>query len=166
MSVPGLRVFLSYNRKDSETVEEVAGRLRRDGIEPWFDRWSAGGEEWQVQIAEALGTVSACAVFVGPHGLGGWAREELAVAQDRASRDRGFRLFMVLLPGAAEPHDPVLAFLNQRTWVDLREGFRTADGHRDLVRAITGLPRHEEASSPGRATSALSRPRDLRSRRR
>ena len=168
MSLPELRVFLSYNREDSEAVEEVARRLRRDGIEPWFDRWSAAtGQAWQLQIAEALGTVSACAVFVGPHGLGGWAREELAVAQGRATRDRDFRLFMVLLPGAAEPHDPVLAFLNQRTWVDLREGFGTAYGHRDLVRAITGLPRHEETLEP-RAGRRLpvSRPRGLRSRRR
>ena len=142
MSRPELQVFLSYNREDWEAVEEVARRLRLDGIEPWFDRWSAAiGQAWQVQIAEALGTVPACAVFVGPHGLGGWAREELAVAQHRASRDRDFRLFMVLLPGAAEPHDPALAFLNQRTWVDLREGIWTGEGHRDLLRAITGLPR-------------------------
>jgi DNA-binding SARP family transcriptional activator/class 3 adenylate cyclase/tetratricopeptide (TPR) repeat protein len=136
------QVFLSYNRQDSTAVEEVARRLRQDGVEPWFDRWSAApGEGWQVQIAEALGAIDACAVFVGPHGLGDWAREELAVAQHRASQDRGFRLFMVLLPGAADLNDPALAFLTQRTWVDLRDGIGTAAGHRDLLRAIGRPPR-------------------------
>ena len=127
----------------------MARRLRREGIEPWFDRWAAPpGGAWQVQIAEALGSVSACAVFVGPHGLGQWAREELAVAQDRATRDRGFGLFMVLLPGATEPHDPALAFLNQRTWVDLREGLSTLEAGRELRWAITGVRLHDANLPP------------------
>jgi hypothetical protein len=81
------------------------------------------------------------AVFVGAHGLGDWAREELAVAQDRAAKDRDFRLFMVLLPGALEPDDPSLDFLANRHWVDLRPDIDDPTGFQALLAAISGVPR-------------------------
>ena len=109
-------------------------------IQPWLDRWSlTPGESWQEEIVQGLRACRACAVFVGPHGLGDWARQELAVAQDRAAKDRDFRLFMVLLPGALKPVDPSLAFLATRTWVDLREGADNPRAFQDLVSAITGV---------------------------
>ena len=53
----------------------------------------------------------ACAVLVGRGGLGDWAREGLAAAQEVAARDRAFRLVLVLLPGGPDPGDPSLAYL-------------------------------------------------------
>jgi hypothetical protein len=32
-------VFLSYNGLDRGRVERIAEKLRRAGLEPWFDRW-------------------------------------------------------------------------------------------------------------------------------
>lgn len=76
--------------------------------------------------------------------MGNWAREELAVAQDLAAKDRAFRVFMVLLPGAPELSDPRLAFLRTRSWVDLRNGIADREGLQDLVSAITGAPRRRD----------------------
>jgi hypothetical protein len=61
--------------------------------------------------------VAACAFFVGSHGLGEWAREELRVALDCAAKDRTFRLFLVLLPDMPEPFDTSTPppFLSMRT---------------------------------------------------
>ncbi|MGH8932594.1 MAG: TIR domain-containing protein [Egibacteraceae bacterium] len=135
-------VFLSYNRADESALEQLAKRLRDEGIQPWLDLWClVPGDAWQPQIVQGLNASKACAVFVGPHGLGDWAREELAVAQDRAAKDRDFRLFMVLLPGALQPDDPSLAFLATRTWLDLRAGIDNPAGIRDLVSAVSGVAR-------------------------
>jgi len=135
-------VFLSHNGADASVLEQIAERLQGERIQPWLDRWClTPGGNWQEEIVKGLGGSKACAVFIGPHGLGDWAREELAVAQDRAAKDRGFRLFMVLLPGALKPDDPSLAFLAMRNWVDLRAGVDNPAGFRDLVAAITGVVR-------------------------
>ena len=140
-------VFISYNRADEATVERVAERLKQQRLEPWLDRWTlTPGGSWQEEIVEGLRASGACAVVVGPAGLGDWAREELALAQDLAAKDRAFRVFMVLLPGAPELSDPALAFLRTRTWVDLRSGL-DHDGLQDLVSAITGAPRRKEMAA-------------------
>jgi len=143
-------VFLSYNSDDADTVHRVAEHLRRDRIEPWLDKWVlTPGRSWQDEIVDGLSRSSTCAVMVGPAGLGDWAREELAVAHDRAAKDRDFRLFLVLLPGAPEIDDPRLAFLRTRTWVDLRTGIADPDAFQDLVSAITGAAR--SAADDGQA---------------
>ncbi|MGH8907810.1 MAG: TIR domain-containing protein [Egibacteraceae bacterium] len=134
-------VFLSHSSADD--LERIAERLRREGIQPWLDRWRLrGGDDWQQEISQGLRACGACAVFVGPAGLGDWAREELRVAHGRAAKDRAFRLFMVLLPGAPKPDDPSLAFLTSRTWVDLRAGPDDPDAFARLVDAITDRTPH------------------------
>jgi WD40 repeat protein len=140
-------VFLSYNRDDEDAVHRIAEHLQRERIEPWLDKWVlTPGKSWQDEIVEGLSYASTCAVMVGPSGLGDWAREELAVASDRAAKDRDFRLFLVLLPGSPEITDPRLAFLRTRTWVDMRAGIADPDAFDDLVAAITGSAR---APAPG-----------------
>jgi WD40 repeat protein/ABC-type Fe3+/spermidine/putrescine transport system ATPase subunit len=143
-------VFLSYNGADRAAVTRIAERLRQENLEPWLDRWNlTPGERWQHGLVEGLTSSRACAVMVGPSGLGDWAREEMAVAQDRAAKDRGFRLFLVLLPGAPDPFDPSLAFLTTRTWIDLRNGIADPDGIQDLISAITGVARRPPAIVEG-----------------
>ena len=160
MQASSFDVFLSYHNADSSVVEQVAQRLQGKGITPWLDLWClAGGDNWQEEIICGLRASKACAVCIGPHGLGDWAREELAVAQSQATKSRDFRLFMVLLPGAPKPNDPSLAFLATRTWVDLRAGIDDPTAFRKFVRAITGAPRHGPAR--GQATDEASPYRGL-----
>lgn len=132
-------VFVSYNRADEDLVHRIAERLRQERLRPWVDKWVlTPGRSWQEEIVEGLANASTCAVMVGPSGLGDWAREELAVAQDRAAKDRDFRMFMVLLPGAPDVGDASLAFLRTRTWVDMRAGTADPASFQSLVNAITG----------------------------
>jgi hypothetical protein len=115
------RCLLSYNSDDRAIVERIAQRLKRAGLEPWLDRWSlTPGGEVQRELGAGLDASVACAVFVGPHDLGAWELQEVAIAIHRAATERGFRVFPVLLPGVDEPFDPnrLPHFLRTRMWVD------------------------------------------------
>src|SRR5690348_7757211 len=143
MDAPHFDVFLSHNSRDKPTVERLAHKLQRAGLTPWLDKWNlTPGGRWQEELVTGLRASSACAVFVGPHGLGDWVHEELGVALDRAAKDRAFRLFLVLLPGLPEPFDATTLppFLSTRTWVDLRPGVDDPRAFQHLVNAIKGVP--------------------------
>jgi WD40 repeat protein/energy-coupling factor transporter ATP-binding protein EcfA2 len=136
-------VFLSYNSRDLVAVQRIAQRLTEAGLEPWLDRWSlTPGGEWQRELGLGLDASVACAVFVGPHDLGAWELQEIAVAIDRAARERGFRVFPVLLPGVDDPFDPnrLPHFLRARTWVDFRRGHDDRRALQDLINAVKGVP--------------------------
>ena len=136
-------VFLSHNSRDKPTVERLAERLKRAGLEPWLDKWClTPGGNWQNELLEGIRSSRACAFFIGPHGEGAWAREELHVALDRAAKDRDFRLFLVLLPEVEEPFDATRLppFLSTRTWVDLRKGVEDARSFQTFVHAVKGVP--------------------------
>ena len=95
-------VFLSHNRSDKVSVEQLAVRLEDEtGLKPFLDKWHlVPGEPWQEAIEEALDNSAACAVFLGPDGLGSWENEEMRSALVRRVRDKSFRVIPVLLPGA------------------------------------------------------------------
>ncbi|MDR4495708.1 MAG: TIR domain-containing protein, partial [Nitrospirales bacterium] len=136
-------VFLSYNRQDGDVVRRIAEKLKQARIAPWLDTWClTPGKPWQAEMASGLLQSSSCAVFVGPADLGDWEREELGLALDRAVKERGFRIFLVLLPGFPEPFDvtKLHPFLSTRTWVDFRGGFQSARLFQPLVNAIKGVP--------------------------
>jgi len=136
-------VFLLYNSRDRASVERIAQRLKRAGLEPWLDCWSlTPGGEWQRELGAGLDASVACAVFVGADDLGAWESQEVAVAIDRAARQRGFRVFPVLLPGVQEPFDPnrLPHFLRTRTWVDFRRGRDDGRALQDLINAVKGVP--------------------------
>jgi WD40 repeat protein/energy-coupling factor transporter ATP-binding protein EcfA2 len=136
-------VFLSHNGRDKPVVEHLAEKLKRAGIEPWLDAWClVPGGRWQAELSDGLRASGACAYFLGPHGEGDWAREELDLARDRAVKDPAFHLFPVLLPGVPEPFDPITLppFLKSRSWVDLRAGPDGTRAFQALVNAIKGVP--------------------------
>jgi energy-coupling factor transporter ATP-binding protein EcfA2 len=136
-------VFLSHNSVDKASVEEIARKLKDAGLRPWLDKWYlTPGETFQPSLADGLRNSATCAIFIGPKGLGNWAREELLVAQDRAAKEPGYRLIPVLLPGVSDPFDysRLPPFLTQRTWVDFRQGRDEERPFRVLVNAIKGKP--------------------------
>lgn len=135
-------VFLSHNSREKPTVERIAERLKRDAVEPWLDKWClTSGGDWQEELAEGLRRSKACAVFIGPAGVGNWARLELKLATDRMAKDRDFRVFLVLLPGLPDPFDTstLPPFLTTRTWVDLRRGIADPRAFQTLINAVHGL---------------------------
>jgi WD40 repeat protein/energy-coupling factor transporter ATP-binding protein EcfA2 len=136
-------VFLSHNSREKPVVERLARRLRDAGLEPWLDAWClTQGGRWQDELAGGLRASRACAVFIGPNDAGDWEREEVGVALDWAAKHRGFRVFLVLLPGVAEPFDAgaLSPFLSTRTWVDLRGGVESPRAVQALINAIKGVP--------------------------
>lgn len=136
-------VFLSHNSREKPTVERIAEKLKRAALKPWLDTWClTPGGDWQDELAQGLRASGACAVFVGPQGIGNWEELEYKLATDRMAKDRSFRVFLVLLPGLPEPFDPngLPPFLRIRTWVDLRRGIEDARSFQSLINAIKGLP--------------------------
>jgi hypothetical protein len=110
-------VFLSYNSADHGVVEDIARKLRDDGLEPFLDRWYlAPGMRWRSELERTLGSCKAVAIFVGPSEMGSWQQREIDVALDLQSRNPNLPVIPVLLPGC----EPPLGFLRQLTWVDLR----------------------------------------------
>ena len=136
-------IFLSHNSVDKASVEIVAHKLQTEGLNPWLDKWClVPGRPWQQELATILRSCPTIGVFIGQNGLGDWAREELLVAQDRAAKERSFRLIPILLPGVSDPFDygKLPPFLAQRTWVDFRRGLDLPRPLRTLVSAVKGLP--------------------------
>ena len=136
-------VFLSHNSSDKSAVENIAHKLKRAGLEPWLDKWYlVPGTTFQTGLTDALRNSAACAVFIGPKGVGDWSREEVLFAQDRATKEAGYRLIPILLPGVDDPFDfsKLPPSLTQRTWVDFRIGLDDDRPLRVLINAIRGKP--------------------------
>lgn len=112
-------------------------------MEPWFDKWCLTPDgDWQEELAAGVRTSSACAVFIGPTGIGSWEDLEYQLATDRMAKARSFCVFLVLLPSLAEPFDTstLPPFLSLRTWIDLRKGLDDTRAFQSLLHAIKGLP--------------------------
>jgi hypothetical protein len=142
-------IFLSYHSADQVLVESIAETLQTKGLKPWLDKWClVPGRSWQQELATILRSCPSFAVCVGPDGLGDWAREELLVAQDRAAKERSFKLIPILLPGVPDPFDygKLPPFLTQRTWIDFRRGLDQPRPLRALINAIKGLPPGSQAT--------------------
>jgi TIR domain len=152
-------VFLSHNRADAPAVERLACRLRAAGMKVWLDAWCViAGERWQDRAAEGMAASRSCAVFLGPHDVGLWEKEELNLALFHAASNPKFRVFLVVLPGVVSPSCHKLSpFLNTRSWVDLRD--EDDEGMlRSLGQAIAG----GRAPSRGDVGSALAEAKPVR----
>src|SRR5262245_6730082 len=111
-------VFLSHTSRDKPLVEQLARWLIREGLTPFFDKWSSiPGKNWIRTLVQALDGSETCAVFFGPGEKGGWQTEEVEQALIRRVRERKrkgggeFRIIPVLLPGASAPgEDEISAF--------------------------------------------------------
>ncbi len=137
MNKPTCDVFLSHNSDDKPAVEELARRLKKKGIRPWLDKWNlVPGKPWQKGILEALDECAACAIIIGPAGMGAWQVEEMQVAIDRRVKERGFRVIPVVLPGGERvqrSHSP--NFLWQGSYVE----FHALDDEEAFHALVSGI---------------------------
>lgn len=76
-------VFVSYSRKDSETVDHIVARLNKDGLDVWIDREDIkGGELWHESIVEAIDRAYAFVLMLSPSSLASDnVRKEVDVAE-------------------------------------------------------------------------------------
>jgi hypothetical protein len=136
-------VFLSHNTEDKPSVEQLARRLEEERLTAWLDKWDlVPGDDAIDALEKALGQSRACAVFLGPAGIGPWQKEERQAALRRRVRDKNFRVIPVLLPGATLPTRGDLPdFLFGLVWVDFRtKGLQDNEEFHRLVAGIRGLP--------------------------
>ena len=100
-------VFLSYPNRHRTIIERIAHVLSELGVRPWLDAWEvAPGAEFKAAITRGLDRCRACAVFVGPEGVGPWQVRELDAAFEGAKR--GLRVIPVLLGSAQREVLPVI----------------------------------------------------------
>src|ERR1051325_928245 len=94
-------VFLSYNRRAQDAVEEVGRALRNHGLNVFGDLWYlAPGQSWTNALERTLANCKSVAIFIGPEGLGPWQQREKDLALDRQTQQADFPVIPILLPDA------------------------------------------------------------------
>ncbi|MET3422681.1 tetratricopeptide (TPR) repeat protein [Actinoplanes tereljensis] len=89
-------VFISYSRRDTGYVDQLAERLERDGIPLWLDRQRLeAGDQWERQIRDR---VDDCAVLIVVMSPAAEASPHVGNELQRA-RDRGKPVLPILLSG-------------------------------------------------------------------
>jgi hypothetical protein len=131
-------VFFSYNREDQTSVEILARRLRKEGIEPWMDY-----NDWilsprlREEIKTALDQCKVCLVFIGARGVKPWQNSEIQIAIYNRISKGGFHVIPVLLPGIdREGLNDLPVFVQSVQWVKFPESLDDEKAFRHLLAAI------------------------------
>lgn len=128
-------VFLSYSRDDTEAVHQLERLLKTVPLKVWLDKEQLRpGLDWFSEAETAIKDSASVAVGLGPGGVGLSQQKEIEAAVNFAGK-HGRPVIPVILPGVRK--EPDFGGLENRTWVDLRDGF-TDDGIGRLVFGITG----------------------------
>jgi Na+/proline symporter len=75
---PAYDVFLCHNSADKPVVRELRNALKERRIITWFDEDQLiPGRPWQEALEQAIRSIAAAAVCVGPSGFGPWQNQEM-----------------------------------------------------------------------------------------
>lgn len=110
------RIFISYSRRDDETMRKIAFRLRDQGFKVWVDneKLIPGTSAWEEGIENAIKNALAVIVILSPDSKGSeWVRREITYADQFQKR-----VFPVLAKGSEEMSLPIR--LVTRQYVDFR----------------------------------------------
>jgi WD40 repeat protein len=131
-----MRIFLSFNSKDTALAEVVRARLPafEPDIQIFFSPVSLGAGFWLPKLAEHIAEADAFLLLIGPQGIGLWQEVEYFTAFDRHVNDKRFALVPVIAAGAAAPGLPLLRTLN---WVEAPLVTEDKTLHR-LIAALKG----------------------------
>lgn len=146
----GHKVFLSYRSADRVVVEEFAQRLRRDGIDAWYDGWEiAPGDDIVARMDKGIDRCGAGLVFVSNAWFGGpWAQDEYTSLAFRKVED-DIRLIPVLVKDVED--------LVDRLPTRLRKLARRSVGDYEAIRdTLLGIDR-----KPGLASALQARTRSV-----
>jgi TIR domain len=113
-----MRVFLSYDRADKAFARALSSELARRGLSVWRGEEEAlPGDNWALQVGEALKKSKAMVVLVSPESMrSNWVRREIEYALGDL-RYEG-RLFPVLV----RPTDDVPWILRELNMLSARQG--------------------------------------------
>jgi hypothetical protein len=144
-------------------VEEFAGRLRRDGIEAWYDGWEiAPGDNIVAKMDEGIDRCGVGLVFVSNAWFEGpWAQDEYTSLAFRKGED-DIRLVSVLVEDIGDRLPTRLRKLARRSVEDyeaIRDTLLGVDRKPGLGSALQARTRSVtvrlEATGPGRAKVSL-----------
>jgi hypothetical protein len=131
--VPALQhIFVSYARADSEVVDAIVGRLKRDGFDLWIDRESISvGEQWGKEIVEAIDKAYAFLLMLSPSAVASkYVHDEVYVAY-KGPRD------LLYVPVLLKPVEIVGDLSLPLARVQYIEYFRDAEAtYAELVRVL------------------------------
>ena len=139
-------VFLSHNSQDKDTVEQIATRLDRNGVNLFLDKWSfIPGDTWTETLDRAIEDCKSIAIFFGPSGFSSYQELEIQKILQARGQDQEFRIIPVLLPGAQRK---LPDFLVNRTWVEFKNGVEDDEALQILIAAIHGKAPPRPAIAP------------------
>jgi TIR domain len=156
-------VFLSYRSADRAVVEEFAERLRRDGVDAWFDHWEiAPGDDIVAKTDQGIDGCTAGLIFVSRAWCEGqWAQDEYTSLVLRKVED-GIQLIPVLLKDVGDHLPTRLRKLARRSVTDyeaIRDTLLGVDRKPGVTAALHAHTRavtlRLEGADAGRATVSL-----------
>jgi len=94
------QIFISYSRRDKETVDHIVEAMGNTGLDVWIDREDIkAGNQWRVQIVEAIDTCDAFVLMLSPNSAASDnVRREIDLAQDPKLKIFAIMLEPVKLP--------------------------------------------------------------------
>jgi HEAT repeat protein len=125
------QVFLSYSRKDEESMSLIAKYLRAQGVKVWVDneKLIPGTPIWEDEIEKAIRNAVAIVVVLSPDSKNSeWVKREMTMADQYQKR-----VFPVLINGD-EKNSISLRLIN-RQFVDLRKNWE--EGMKSLSNALS-----------------------------
>ena len=134
--------FLSHNSKDKPDVKRLGEALKKRGMTVWLDEWELRpGLSWQDALEDIIANCKSAAVCVGNDGIGPWEDPEMKALLRRFVNEKKtgniVPIIPALLPGAPD-NIKLPLFLEEFTWVDLRDGLKK-EGLDRLQWGITGV---------------------------
>jgi hypothetical protein len=93
-------IFVSYSRRDTETVEKIVQQLGQAGMSVWIDREDIrAGDSWRLQIVEAIDTCHAFVLMLsGDSAISVNVQKEISLAADSGRSIFVMQLGPVTLP--------------------------------------------------------------------
>jgi hypothetical protein len=142
-------IFISYSRRDDESMRTITFFLRDKGFKVWVDNENLipGTSAWEEAIESAIKNASAVIVILSPESKNSeWVRREITYADQFQKR-----VFPVLIKGSEEASLPLR--LVTRQYVDLR-----GDEEAGLEALSEALTFHGEAKKTLEMKRSQSRP--------
>jgi tetratricopeptide (TPR) repeat protein len=116
----GLRVFLSYSRKDESEVQKLFGRLEEDRFSPWLDTNALrSGVDWQTAIEQGMKHADAVLVCLSPavNMRTGYVSKEIKLALELAQARAKGSVFVIPVKMAPCDLPKGLASLQFADWL-------------------------------------------------
>ncbi|MDO9161214.1 MAG: TIR domain-containing protein [Methylococcaceae bacterium] len=126
-------VFISYNRRDLETVKTLTGDLEELGYSVWFDQALTGGQNWWDHILENIRKSEIFIFALTPNSL-----ESEACLEEIGYANKLKKLILPVLLSDKVNVSRLPSALNEIQYIDSRQ--QDKDAFKRLVKAIKNLP--------------------------